>query len=174
MLQRVKRGFFETIAGVVESIVTRSPPQRRPQPNNSLARHGYVRCEDILRGLALFDLERASIAAGQAWAAACWQRDAATARLAADFPSAGVYCLSLRLHAQEWIAWLQAALAIDREIGDRHGEGADLGNLGNAYRDLGQPDKAHAYLQQALAIFEDIKSPYADRVRKWLAALDAP
>ena len=74
---------------------------------------------------------------------------------------------------EEAIAYHQQALAIDQEIGYRQGEAADIGNLGVAYRDLGQTAQAREYLQQALAIFEAIKSPYADRVREWLAELEA-
>ena len=36
------------------------------------------------------------------------------------------------------IQFYEQALEIDREIGDRHGEGAALGNLGLAYADLGE------------------------------------
>ncbi len=112
--------------------------------------------EDNLRGLALFDLERANIEVGQHWTAAHWQQDIAIARLAADFPNAGVDCLSLRLHAQEWIAWLETALAIAREIGNRRGEGAHLGNLGLAYFSLGQRERAIEHHEQALAIAREI------------------
>jgi tetratricopeptide (TPR) repeat protein len=52
-----------------------------------------------------------------------------------------------------------AILVIDREIGDRRGEGADLGNLGRAYADLGQIEKARVCWQQALAIGQEIKDP---------------
>jgi len=68
------------------------------------------------------------------------------------------------------IEYYQQALAINREIGYRQGEATDLGNLGLAYRDLGQ-GKARQYLSQALAIFEEIKSPNADRIREWLRQL---
>ncbi len=50
------------------------------------------------------------------------------------------------------IAQYEAALAIDRAIGDRQGEGADLGNLGNAYSDLGETRRAIDFYQQALDI----------------------
>jgi hypothetical protein len=63
-------------------------------------------------------------------------------------------------------------LAIAREIGDRRGEGADLRNLGNAHRALGQVAPARDCLRGALAIFEEIKSPDAERVRRWLAELE--
>ena len=48
------------------------------------------------------------------------------------------------------------ALTISREIGDRRGEGIRLGNLGNAYRDLGRVEQAIKHYQQALAIFREI------------------
>ncbi|MBN1934142.1 MAG: tetratricopeptide repeat protein, partial [Anaerolineae bacterium] len=65
----------------------------------------------------------------------------------------------------------QAALTIAREIGDRRGEGSDLGNLGNAYRNLGQVEKAIECMSQAAEIFDEIKSPNAALVRGWLEKL---
>ncbi len=49
---------------------------------------------------------------------------------------------------QSW----QQALEIYREIGNRYGEGSSLNNLGIAYRNLGQYQKAIEYHQQSLAI----------------------
>ena len=48
------------------------------------------------------------------------------------------------------------ALAIAREIGDRRGQGNALGNLGNAYSDLGEPRKAIEFYEQALKISKEI------------------
>jgi len=45
---------------------------------------------------------------------------------------------------------------IYREIRDRRGEGAGLGNLGSAYSDLGQVEKAIEYYEQALVIAKEI------------------
>ncbi|WP_293053609.1 MULTISPECIES: tetratricopeptide repeat protein [unclassified Moorena] len=53
---------------------------------------------------------------------------------------------------QSW----QKALTIYREIGDRQGEGNSLGNLGVAYRSLGDYPKAIENLQQSLAIHREI------------------
>jgi len=62
------------------------------------------------------------------------------------------------------IGYYEAALRIDREIcaastqgspewtDARRGEGADLGNLGAAYADLGEPRRAIEYYEAALAI----------------------
>jgi len=88
--------------------------------------------ENILTGLALFDRERTSIEAGQTWAAA-HPADPVAARLCNDYPNAGVYVLSLRLHPRAQIAWLEAALTAARELGHREAEGVHLGNLGNRY-----------------------------------------
>ncbi|MBD2354936.1 tetratricopeptide repeat protein [Tolypothrix sp. FACHB-123] len=51
----------------------------------------------------------------------------------------------------------QQALIIYREIKDRQGEGAALGNLGGAYYYLGDYPKAIDYQQQRLAIAREIK-----------------
>jgi tetratricopeptide (TPR) repeat protein len=67
------------------------------------------------------------------------------------------------------IEYHEQALIISREIGDRRGEGADLGNLGLAYSDLGQVEKAIEYYGQALVIAREI----GDRLREgiWLGNL---
>ncbi len=69
---------------------------------------------------------------------------------------------------EQAISYYKKALEISRRFGDRQGEGSGLGNLGNAYRALGQVKKARQYLSQSVAIFEEIKSPNADLVRRWL------
>ena len=50
-------------------------------------------------------------------------------------------------------------------------EGADLANLGIAYRQLGRTDDARRSWEEALRIFTEIKSPHAGTVRGWLAGL---
>ena len=50
----------------------------------------------------------------------------------------------------------EQALAIAREIGDRGGEGADLGNLGNCYDDVRADQRAIDLYEQALAIAREI------------------
>jgi tetratricopeptide (TPR) repeat protein len=49
-----------------------------------------------------------------------------------------------------------------------------LGNLGSAYRSLGQQEKAIDHYQQALQIYEQIGVPDAERVRGWLEELSLP
>ena len=48
--------------------------------------------------------------------------------------------------------WVAKWLTLHREIGDRRGEGTDLGNLGVAYRNLGEPRRAIEFYEQALMI----------------------
>jgi tetratricopeptide (TPR) repeat protein len=112
--------------------------------------------EKIKAGLDLFYLEWRNIEAGQAWAASQINLDPSAARLAADYPDAGVYLLDLRHHPRERIAWLEAGLEATREIGDRRGEGQTLGNLGLAYADLGEPRKAIEFHEQQLKIAHEI------------------
>jgi len=47
-------------------------------------------------------------------------------------------------------------VVIDREIGNRRGEVADLSNLGSAFYNLGEIDKAMNYYQQQLKIAQEI------------------
>ncbi len=50
----------------------------------------------------------------------------------------------------------ERALQINREVGDRRGEGTTLNNLGNVLNDLGQAKQARAAFEQALGIFREM------------------
>ena len=52
--------------------------------------------------------------------------------------------------------YLVQALAIAKEIGDKHGEAVVYGNLGIISRRLRDYEKAQEYYEKALAIFEEI------------------
>ncbi len=54
------------------------------------------------------------------------------------------------------IDYYERYLTIRRDQGNRGGEGAALGNLGNAYRDLGQLERAVDYYEQAVVISREI------------------
>ncbi|WP_407282928.1 tetratricopeptide repeat protein [Methanolobus sp. WCC1] len=62
----------------------------------------------------------------------------------------------LRAHYFEAIQHFEQALVIDRGINDRRGEEIHLGNLGLAYRDLGDVKKAIDCCKQALVISREI------------------
>jgi tetratricopeptide (TPR) repeat protein len=113
--------------------------------------------ESVRAGLALFDLERPNIEAGQRWAAERAGNDDLAARICCNYPDAGVYCLNLRQHPRkELIPWREAALDAARRLKDRAAEGAHLGNLGNAYTDLGETRRAIEFHEQFLVIAREI------------------
>jgi len=112
--------------------------------------------EAIMQGLGLFDLEWINISTGQAWAAQNAATDETAAQLCCNYPDAGVYVLTLRLHPRERISWLEAALSAARKLKDRAAEGVHLGNLGNAYADLGETRRAIEHYEKALQISQEI------------------
>lgn len=57
------------------------------------------------------------------------------------------------------VTYHQASLKIDREIGNRRGEAADLGNLGLIYRAQKQYDRAIDHHRQALDIAHEMGEP---------------
>ena len=67
------------------------------------------------------------------------------------------------------IEFYEQALVIDCEIGDRRSEGNALFNTSLALDSLGNRAQAIAHAEAALKIYEQIESPYAERVRKQLA-----
>ena len=113
--------------------------------------------EGILKGLQLFDQERANILAGQSWAEKNLEGNSSAAiDLCKSYPDAGVYVLDLRLSPREMIPWLETALQASRRSNDKAAEGAHLCNLGNAYSHLGDPRKAIEFYEEALAISREI------------------
>ena len=106
----------------------------------------------VLAGLRLFDEERVQIEAGQAWAAGQAAEDDEAAELAQDYPLRAASVLALRLHPRESIRWLEASAEAARKLGDRGDEGMALGNLGNRFRELGEPQRAIEYYEQVLEI----------------------
>ena len=112
--------------------------------------------DSLMAGLALFDLERGNVEAGQAWVKENAAHDNAATGMCSDYPLAGPYCLFLRHHPRELIRWLEAGLAAARRLGDRRVEGAHLGNLGTAYKKLGEYSHAIKYYEQVLKIAREI------------------
>jgi tetratricopeptide (TPR) repeat protein len=119
----------------------------------SAANNLYLKGGDgVLRGLALFDLERVNIEAGHASAAEQVGSDEAAAELCIAYPDAGGQVLGLRQHPHERIQWLEAMLTAAGRLNRRDAEGTALGNLGTAYADLGETRRAIEFYQQHLQI----------------------
>jgi len=76
---------------------------------------------------------------------------------------------SIQGMAQRAIEYYEQALAISQEIGDRRGTGVWLGALSLEHRKLMNTTAAQTLWQQALSILEDIESPDAAAVLRWLA-----
>ena len=118
--------------------------------------------ENVLHALDLFDRERENILAGQAWAESIvhsgkivnsTKEDANSfLYLASHYPVDGTAILNLRLHPSHRIHWLQAGLEPARDLNDIFAEKMILSNMGRAYSDLGETEKAIEYFQQALTI----------------------
>jgi len=110
-----------------------------------------------LKGLALFDKERANILAGQSWAEKNLEVNSSAAiDLCKFYPNVGAYILDLRLPPREKIPWLEVALEACRRSNDKAAEGANLGNLGLAYFYLGEPRKSIKFYEQALQISREV------------------
>jgi tetratricopeptide (TPR) repeat protein len=112
--------------------------------------------EDVRRGLDLFDLESLNIHTGQRWAAERARTSKAARVLSNNYPNAGVYVLSLRLHARELIGWRDSALAAARALKHRQAECSHLGSLGVAHAALGEARRAIEYHEQSLAIAREV------------------
>jgi tetratricopeptide (TPR) repeat protein len=110
----------------------------------------------IQAGLALFDREEANIMAGHTWSCKSLEASSQAANICMGYPDAGAYEIGLRLHPTQRISWLEEALKAARKLRNREMEGLHLGNLGNAYADLGDARKAIDYYDQALAITREI------------------
>jgi tetratricopeptide (TPR) repeat protein len=112
--------------------------------------------DSIISGLALYDLERENVEAGQAWAAALLGQDNTATELSEDYYFAGVEVYSLRLHPQEQIRHLEVTLKAAQILKAKGSEGNALGNLGLAYADLGEVRKAIEFQEQRIAIAREI------------------
>ncbi len=131
------------------------------------ANDGYLAGGDeMLNALKAFDMDWGNIAAAQsrlAGIAANFNEknlDDKDLRYLLDFcnsyPDAGAYIISLRLPPQERIVWLESALEASRILKNDLTSQAHLGNIGLAYMELGEVQKAIEYFEQALNLAEQI------------------
>jgi tetratricopeptide (TPR) repeat protein len=109
----------------------------------------------IKQGLEVFDTEWGNIQAGQAWTAASCQRGEDAAKACSDFADAWSL-LGLRLHPRHYLEVLEQALGAARKLGRRDAEARHLGNMGTAYKNLGEYRRAIDYHENHLAIASEI------------------
>lgn len=125
--------------------------------------------ENVRAGLKLFDLEWINIQAGWTWVESMTiqvnqsmasetsdDKELAQRLCISYLTDAGDYVLSLRSHPYDQIRRLNIALVAARRLKDRKGEGAILGNLGIANKNLGETQKSLKCHKQSLAIEREI------------------
>jgi tetratricopeptide (TPR) repeat protein len=110
--------------------------------------------ENVLRGLELFDCERAHLEAAFAWLQP--RRDRDSVAMLVSLTNAVAYTGDLRFHPRQRILWLGVQLEAARIAENRAAEGAALGNLGTAYADLGDARKAIEFFEQCLQLHREI------------------
>ena len=77
-------------------------------------------------------------------------------RWLSDLPGKVAYTLDIRITPRQRIPLLESALAAARRLGNRSYEDVHLGNLGIAYKNLGEPRRAIEYYEQQLPITHEI------------------
>ena len=112
--------------------------------------------ESVMRGLALFDVERVNIEAGQNWAARRAGNNPEAQRLCSSYANRGMYLFSLRFHPRRMVDWLESGLAAAQRAGDRRAEQCILGNLGLFLKDARELGRAVRSLEEALAIAREL------------------
>ncbi len=110
--------------------------------------------ENVLRGLELFDRERAHLETAFAWLQS--RRDRESAAVLVSLVGAVAYTGNLRFNSRQLILWLGVQLEAARIAKDRKAEDAALGNLGVAYAELGDARKAIEFHEQSLIIDREI------------------
>jgi len=112
--------------------------------------------ENVVRGLALFDRERAHLEAAFDWLESTCNNESAA--LLVSLVEAVVHTSGLRFHPRLRILWLEAQVKAARLAGDSAGEASALGNLGLAYATLGDVRKAKEFHKQMLAFAREAGS----------------
>jgi len=116
--------------------------------------------EHVLEGLRLFDGAWPHLRAAHERMRE--REDRAAAQWTSEFPGRVVYVLDLRLPPRDKIPILEAAAAAARQTGERSHEGVHLGNLGEAYRNLGDSRRAIEYYEQALTVAREIGNRHGE------------
>jgi tetratricopeptide (TPR) repeat protein len=120
--------------------------------------------ESITVGLALLDVERENIEAGQRWAASMIGKNETATQLSMVYYNAGAHVLDLRLYPLERIRWQETGLKAARLLGDRSAEGAALGSLGLSFSFLGEARKAIELYEKCLTITRETGDRYAEGI----------
>jgi tetratricopeptide (TPR) repeat protein len=116
---------------------------------NALYLNGGI---ESLRGLAIFDRERANIELGEEWAATRVESDESAAILCLAYLDAVAEIVNLRQHPRARIQLLETMLITARRFNRRDAERRALGNLGIACQHVGDFSRAIEFYDQSLSI----------------------
>ena len=112
--------------------------------------------EDLKRGLRHFDSEWSNIETGYAYAQQFAEKDREAAALCRDYCIVAPSILDLRLHPQEYVQWLESALAAAQYLRDHFAQAELLNSIGLAYARMGNTLRAINYYEQSHVIFRDL------------------
>jgi tetratricopeptide (TPR) repeat protein len=129
---------------------------------NDLYRAGR---ESGIWALAVLDSEAANITLAQTWTASNTDTHEDAARLSVDFVNNGAAILISRLHPRQSALLFQKAAETAHKLKYHEAEYLALGNLGNAYRYLGEYERALQPYKRALRITRKIGARKAEGVR---------
>ncbi len=116
--------------------------------------------ERTLEGLRVFDSAWPHLQEARTRMKTCGDRTAA--RWLSDLSRKMAPVLGQRLPPQQRIPVLEGAVTAATQIGDRRSQASHLGNLGLAYADMGEPQRAVAFHQQALIIAARLRDRRAE------------
>ena len=117
----------------------------------------YLKGGEVMKqGLIIFDLEWGNIRAGRHGPPNIRPRITWPQLFSTAYPSLGINCIELRLQPRERIVWLEIAIVGARKLKDRGAEAQHLGNLGIAYRNLGEYHLAIGFYEQCLKIAREM------------------
>ncbi|HYN87250.1 MAG TPA: tetratricopeptide repeat protein, partial [Ardenticatenaceae bacterium] len=108
----------------------------------------------VVTGLRQFDRLWPQVQRARDWMAG--REDEVALFWRSKFPIWMPYVLDLRLVPRQRIPILADAVEAAQQLGDKHGEGAALGNLGLAYAALGEVRRAIEFYKQVLEIMREI------------------
>jgi tetratricopeptide (TPR) repeat protein len=112
--------------------------------------------ENEAHALALFDREREQVKQWQAWAVAHAGQDEQAMALCSKYAGASPDIFKLRLLPQEYLSWLEAALAAARRLEDRRAEVTHLLEICELSDIIMEYPHTIDYAQQALTIARQI------------------
>lgn len=116
-----------------------------------------------IENLSKFDIEKVNIKKGFSWIKTNVARNNQIAFSCFSYTVLPINIILLRLHTSEIIEWMTTGLVASYKHKDKRTETHHLNNLGNAYYNLGETQKAIEYHEKALAISKEIsdKEPEA-------------